>query len=65
MSRPVGGVVPDKKIYRNACLTAFHMKFWMSLQNGAQADDTKEFVVPEGNYFFMGDNRDNSVRIAD
>lgn len=60
------------KMYAGACGVFKMTEYTETLPNGVQhsiieasddapLDNTDEFVVPEKHYFFMGDNRDNSL----
>ncbi len=40
---------------------AFYETLDIDTTPGNPIDNTPEFVVPEGNFFFLGDNRDNSA----
>ena len=40
--------------------TKYHAQYALSDKSRGLADNTKAFTVPEGNYFFMGDNRNES-----
>jgi len=56
--RENGAAVPIKR-YIETLPDGFSYEVLDEVENG-NADNTQEFVVPEGNYFFLGDNRDNS-----
>ncbi|MFC5385710.1 signal peptidase I [Aquamicrobium segne] len=53
VSRPVD-------IYRETLPNGVSYETFDLTQNGI-GDDTREFIVPEGHYFMLGDNRDNSA----
>ncbi|MCT8998931.1 signal peptidase I [Chelativorans intermedius] len=53
MSRPVD-------VYRETLPNGVSYET-LDLSSNSVGDNTREFVVPEGHYFMMGDNRDNST----
>ncbi len=57
--REDGSIYPIKR-YVETLPNGVTYEILDEITNGA-ADYTKEFVVPANNYFFMGDNRDNSA----
>jgi signal peptidase I len=46
--------------YRETLPNGVSYEILDTIPNGS-ADNTQEFIVPEGHYFMMGDNRDNST----
>ncbi|ADU66946.1 signal peptidase I [Desulfurispirillum indicum S5] len=54
--------IEAKRVYVNdePFVTGFEQFKDSQLQTGSPRDNMKEFQVPQGNYFMLGDNRDNS-----
>ncbi|WP_299194346.1 signal peptidase I [uncultured Litoreibacter sp.] len=56
---PLGGDCPKPKAIEELDDHGPHSV--LNIVDGGRADNTKVYTVPEGHFFFMGDNRDNSV----
>jgi signal peptidase I len=54
------GTLRDTDVQKETLPGAKQIKIYDALKN-SEADNTSVFTVPAGHYFFLGDNRDNSI----
>jgi signal peptidase I len=58
--QPAEGAACEKQRFRET-LPGGRVHDVMNIEDNGAGDDTDVFTVPAGHYFFMGDNRDNSM----